>query len=131
MIDFYHKVFYHLYKLAIDNGEKSAPLTSVMPTLTFLLFCNLLCIKFIFEMIGFTPFSFMDDKSKSIYYVIGLLVSGLVVNYLYFTSEGRYKLLVKEYTKKPISERKRGARNTLIYAMVSIALVFVLALLPK
>ena len=131
MIAFYHKVFYHLYKLAIITGERSAPLTSVMPTLAFLQFCNLMCIKLLLEIIGLTPFSFMDDGPNSIYYVIGLLLSALVANYLYFTSEGRYKELIKVYANKSLTKRKRGAIITLIYSLVSIALVFVLALLPE
>ncbi|MCP4459676.1 MAG: hypothetical protein GY816_16870 [Cytophagales bacterium] len=127
MIAFYHKVFYHLYKLAINTGEKSAPLTSAMPTITFLQFCNLMCIDILLEMIGFSPFSFMDNDPNSVYYVVGLLIGGLVANYLYFTSEGRYKAIAKEFEKKPLSERKKGARITLIYALVSIALIFILA----
>lgn len=124
MIDFYHRVFYHLYKLAINTGEKSAPLTSVMPTLAFLQFCNLMCVNILLEMMNIKLF--IDNDPNEIFYVIGILVTGLVGNYLYFTSDDRYKQLVKEYTKKPLSERKKGARITLIYALVSIALIFIL-----
>lgn len=127
MIEFYHKVFYHLYKLAIKTGERTAPLNSVIPTITFLQCFNLMVFDTILDIVGvsFTSFS-ISQKNSNIYLLIVYSIIA-ALNYLHFTTEGRYKKLVKAYEKKPLAERKLGARLTLVYALVSIALIFILA----
>jgi hypothetical protein len=127
MIDLYHRAFYHIYKsLRRNDKEADAVLTS------FLIFSavqcfNLMTMTLIMSFIGFDFLSgLLKIESKEIYlFVFYIAVAGL--NYLYFTSEDRYKGIVKEYSKKPIEERKKGARVTLIYVLVSIALIFILA----
>lgn len=127
MISFYHRMFYHLYKLAIKTGEKTAPLTSALPALSFLLLCNLMLIDLLLEMLGIGLLSSLNNNTSSNFYYIFFVVIMLVANYIYFMSDQRYKKLVDEYSKRPIEERKKWARITLIYALVSIALIFILA----
>ena len=38
-----------------------------------------------------------------------------------------YEEIIKEYSKRPLQERKRGARLTLFYGLGSIVLIFILA----
>ncbi|WP_109830427.1 hypothetical protein [Reichenbachiella versicolor] len=127
MKSYYHKVFYHLYKLAIQSGETSVPLSSVIPTLAFLQIANVFCFFIVLDLVGLRVLTeFLTSKNMTACLVI-LAIIFMGVNYFYFSNQGRDKKLVKEFSKRPIEERKRGARMTLIYALTSIVLIFILA----
>ena len=58
-----------------------------------------------------------------------LFLGGVIffVNYLFIYTDGRYVTVIKNYSKRSLEERKKGARITLFYGLGSIILVFILA----
>lgn len=127
MIDLYHRAFYHIYKsLRRNDKEADAVLTSFL-IFAFIQGANIMAIGLIIDMVGFNIFSSFSRVKHEEIYIAASYILVAVLNYLYFTSENRYKELIKDYSKRPMEERKRGARITLIYALVSIALIFILA----
>ena len=109
MTDIFHRLFYHIYKPLLKGESKStAPITAcfVMTTLACL---NIMSVIFIFTLLKIDFTSLFNGKDNKIYIIIMYIVMS-IFNYLYFISGDRCISIIKEYSKKPLQERKRGAR---------------------
>lgn len=126
--NFYHMIFYHIYKSVVNSGEKSAPTTTSYPILGFLQFCNLMSIIIFLEVFNINVIKSLSNNSYYNYYIIGIATILIIINHIYFSHNNLSKLIIKKYSEKSAKERKKGARITLFYGLGSIMLLFTLVL---
>ena len=110
MVDIFYRLFYHIYKsLLKTQREADAVLTSFF-IFGALQLCNVLLIALILDILGINIFDkFSKTENENVYIFIFYSILS-AFNYLYFTSNNLYESIIKEYSKKPLQERKRGAR---------------------
>ena len=127
MTDIFHKLFYHLYKPLLKSEKPESAVITASGVFAFLQGINIMVLFAIIAILGFDFLDILFKVQNYKVYVAIFYVILTAINYLYFTSENRYKSIIKEYSKKPLQERKRGARLTLLYGLGSIVLIFILA----
>ena len=118
--------FYHIKKAFVFDKEYDAVLSRFILIAAIQRF-NLIVLVIILDLLGLIDLNILF---KSNYFELKGFVPCLLFllgNYLYFTSDNKYKTILSEYSKKPKYVRKRGAIITLLYGVVSLLLVFIIA----
>jgi hypothetical protein len=127
MIEFYHRNFYHIYKFYLGFEKNANAVLTTLIIISAIQFFNLMIIFLVMSFFGVDFVNLFIDLNNLGVYVFGIYTLMVILNYIYFTTDDRYKSILKEYSSKPIKERKKGAKIILIYAIASIALIFILA----
>lgn len=118
-------LFYHIYKsLVKSDGKKYSRLLSYFIVSGLLCF-NILALFIFLNMLGFRSlyvwFSYSSElKSGLIYVIVAFILSRLY-------AEPKYMQIIKDVSKRPLKHREKGAKITILYGLVSVVLVFVLA----
>ncbi|MFT6966663.1 MAG: hypothetical protein ACJAT1_001883 [Marivirga sp.] len=122
MKNFYHSIFYFLYKLAGNSNQ----LSSVIPTMSFLQFLNILVLVCILNIVGLKSVNFVFEDDLTIY-AIAVLILIFVFNLNYFTQSNRVKNILKVFDKTSAYEKKRKRFIVILYIIISILLFFIVA----
>ena len=127
MINFFDLLFFHIYKSQSRTGEKETPIASSILGLSFLVFMNVMSLLLVLDIFGLDILSDILDSENRI--IITLAIAGgiLVMGMIWFYHRKRYEMIITQFSKRSTVQRKSGAKITLIYALVSIIIVFVLA----
>ncbi len=126
LINFYHMTFYHVQKAFVFDKEDDAVLSSFL-VIAAIQWFNLIVLVIILDLLDLID---LNIFFKSNYFELKGFAPCLLLllgNYLYFTSDDKYKAILSEYSKKPKALRKKGAIIILLYGIGSLLLVFVLA----
>ena len=95
--------------------------------LTFVQLANVLAVFLFLDIIGSRIYSYLMSLDFGIGIPIIFMAIIFVFNVVFMFNENRYRNVIKEFSKKPLEERIRGAKTTLIYGLGSVILVFILA----
>jgi len=124
----FDRFFYHIHQHYKGFYKKDA---DVLMT-TFLTFAGVQCFGLMAMVLGLSiagvdvvsPLISMENREI---YVFAIYLLFSAANYVYFTHNERYKNILSSYSKRPLPERKKWSRITLVYVLSSILLVFLLA----
>lgn len=134
MMQFFELLFFHIYKSLIKSpddlykiADNSYPSLVALMILSFIELANFMAITIFLDIIGLRIFDFLASLNIGNWLPITLMLIFFIFNIIVMFDQDRYKKVIKKYSKKPLTVRKKGARITLIYGLGSIILVFVLA----
>jgi len=134
MNNFYHLLFYHIYKSIIKSPDplnkyvsNLYPALVTLMVLSFIIFSNFILILLLFGFFNIDLYSYFSKIDIGVNISVPILVIFYFINYLYFVRNKRYRKIISFFQKKSLKKRKVGARLTLIYGLVSIFLVFIFA----
>ncbi len=117
----YKYLYYKLYKLFVRmNGKDDIPEYTAMLGVGTLLFFNILAILSTVNV--FYPFWSFPEISRATFFIyVG--VPYILILYFAFVFNGKYKRIIKEFTKEGEEQRKKGKRNVILYMAISLLLV--------
>lgn len=119
----YNIIFYHLYQLSYATGGEKNALMKTIYVFSFLQFLNIIEILILLDIIGL--FSIPLGPVKII--AIVSLVFLVLLNLIYLKPNDRYKSIDDYYTNKLNISTDKSGKWVLVYAILSIILLFVLA----
>lgn len=114
-------LYYKLYKLFVKiNGANDLPEYTAMLGVGGLFFFNILAIISIVDV--FYPFFEYPDISRGTFFIY-FGIPNVLILYLAFVFNGKYKRIIKEFKNENEEQRKRGRRNVILYMSISLLLV--------
>lgn len=115
-------LYFKLYKLFVKiNGKDDLPEYTAMIGVGTLLFFNILSVSSIINV--FYPFTSFTEISQVNFFIF-LGVPYILILYLTFIYNSKYKHIIEKFADENEYMRKKGRKKVIIYMLSSLLLVF-------
>ena len=118
----YNIIFYHIHLLSVATGGEKGALMKTIYVFSFLQGLNLIELLILLDIFGLVS---IDNPSKV--YVIVVYVILVFLNLIYLKPNNKYKSIENYYLNKLNIKTDNSGKWVLIYAILSIILIFILA----
>lgn len=116
-------LFYKVYRATLKGAMNDVAEFAATVYVAGLLFMNILALGAFLKKTKLLPI-FFQGTGEVVWFILILIAT----SFLYFFSTKRYKTIVAEFESENEKQRKKGNIIIWIYLIVSIALVFAVAL---
>ena len=116
-------LYYKLYRATLVGSLKDIAEFAAMIYFSGLIGINVFVLLLFVRKIGWLPLRLLNSRQ-----VIILMICLFILNYFLFLYDERYKQIITRYKQESETQRKKGNMVVWLYVVISIALIFVVAL---